>query len=52
MEDEIGVVETREGMFCTRILPDGREASVMPLLFGRARIVVGERMSDSVDDGW
>lgn len=40
----------REGP--NRLLPDGRELSVMPLTYGRARLVVGQPGSMFYDDGW
>jgi len=33
-------------------LPDNREATVIPLTFGRARITVGIRGSWAYEDGW
>jgi hypothetical protein len=35
-----------------KVLPDGRLADVEPLLFGRARLVVGPPASEYVDDAW
>lgn len=35
-----------------RIMPDGRVASVVPLTFGRARIVIGPSDLAVYDDGW
>lgn len=35
-----------------RDLPDGRRGWVIPLTFGRARIVVGPADSTFYDDGW
>lgn len=32
-----------DGNFATRQLPDGREVSVFPLTYGRARIGIGNR---------
>ena len=37
--------------FARKTLPDGRVAEVVPLFFGRARIVVGPG-AISVDDLW
>jgi hypothetical protein len=37
-------------MLAKKILPDGRQAEVMPLTFGRARIIVGDGVT--VDDSW
>jgi len=34
------------------ILPDGREVSVIPMTFNKARIVVGPPGSPFLDDGW
>lgn len=36
----------------SKILCDGREASVVPLTFGRARIIVGAKGAMVLDDGW
>lgn len=36
----------------SRLLPDGREVTVYPLTYGRARLVVGPPNSDFYDDGW
>jgi hypothetical protein len=36
----------------TRLLPDGREATIYPLLGGRARLGVGEAGGYSFDDVW
>jgi hypothetical protein len=33
-------------------LPDGKELTVIPLTYGRARLHVGERGSMFFDDGW
>ena len=33
-------------------MPDGREATVIPLTFGRARLTIGEVGSMFYDDGW
>jgi hypothetical protein len=38
--------------YARRILPDGREAVVSPLLFGRARLTVGPEGEDWVTDQW
>lgn len=35
-----------------RILPDGREAILFPLTYGRSRICVGEAGSAFFDDSW
>ncbi len=35
-----------------RLLPDGREVTVWPLTFGRARLVVGAAGKPWYDDGW
>jgi len=35
-----------------KILPDGREALLIPLLFGRSRITVGELDSSFIQDSW
>ncbi len=35
-----------------RTLPDGRGAWIVPLTFGRARIVIGPVDSNLLDDGW
>lgn len=35
----------------TRTLPDGRTISLIPLTFGRARLVIG-RGTETYDDGW
>jgi hypothetical protein len=41
------------GLAATRILPDGREAAVAPLLFNRGRLTVGERPgADAYDDAY
>lgn len=36
----------------TRLLPDGRELTVSPLLFGRARLRIGEAGAMVYDDAW
>lgn len=41
-----------DGSLYWRRLPDGREAVVYPLTFGRARIVVGEEGSQIYEDSW
>lgn len=35
-----------------KLLPDGRELSLLPLTYGRARLVVGPPDSPFYDDGW
>jgi hypothetical protein len=41
------------GAYLTWPLPDGRVADVIPLTFGRARIVVSATLTSVVyDDGW
>jgi len=42
----------RQTAYDERILPDGREAVVYPLTFGRARLVVGPADKDFYDDAW
>jgi hypothetical protein len=39
-------------MIIGKALPDGRVAEIAPLLFGRARILVGEPDSRFYDDAW
>lgn len=38
--------------YAERLLPDGREATVVPLTFGRARLTVGPAGGLTYDDGW
>jgi hypothetical protein len=35
-----------------RDLGDGREATIVPLTFGRARICIGPKGGPTYDDGW
>lgn len=35
-----------------KILPDGRQAAVVPLTFGRARLTAGPPERPWYDDGW
>jgi len=42
----------RDGALACRLLPDGRELTVYPLLFGRARLCIGSPDIDWYDDGW
>lgn len=35
-----------------KTMPDGRIGSVIPLTFGRARIVINKAGSWAYDDGW
>lgn len=45
--------ERYEGMLGHRLLPDGRELMVMPLTFGRARVVIyASQKSWVYDDGY
>jgi hypothetical protein len=39
-------------MMESKVLPDGRELSVVPLTFGRARIIVGRVGSYELEDGY
>jgi hypothetical protein len=39
-------------LFWQKDLPDGREVTVIPLTFGRARIHIGVKASLAYDDGW
>lgn len=41
-----------EGALASRVLPDGRQAMVVPLTFGRARLTVGPVGAGVYDDGW
>lgn len=42
-----------ETYYGQKLLPDGREISVIPLLFGRARLVISLHPGDlTYDDGW
>lgn len=41
-----------EGFLALRALGDGREAGVIPLTFGRARIVLRQAGAGWYDDGW
>lgn len=43
----------RSGYYLTRILSDGRVIDVVPLLFGRARIIISASLEDyGWTDGW
>lgn len=35
-----------------KLLPDGRELAILPLTYGRARLVVGPTGEPFYDDGW
>lgn len=39
-------------ILATKQLPGGREAYVIPLFFGRARLCVGKAGSMGLDDEW
>lgn len=39
-------------VYIARELEDGRELTVVPLTFGRARLHIGPRGGDWFDDGW
>lgn len=41
-----------EFLIASTILPDGREACLIPLSYGRARITVGPAGVWWLDDGW
>ena len=43
--------EVREGALFSLMLSDGREVSIYPLTFGRARLVVGPPNVGFYDDG-
>jgi hypothetical protein len=45
-------VETREGTLATLITPGGRELSVAPMTFGKARLCVGVPGDPCYEDGW
>lgn len=36
----------------SKLLPDGRELTIYPLTYGRARLVVGPPGEPFYDDGW
>ena len=38
--------------FAEKVFPDGRQAEVWPLTFGRARLVIGRQLWIGPDDGW
>lgn len=38
--------------YARRLFPGDREATVIPLTYGRARITIGEAGSDFYDDAW
>lgn len=40
------------GFVASRILPDGREAAVVPLLGGRGRLCIGPALASFYDDGY
>lgn len=42
----------RPDALAEQLLPDGREAVIYPLTFGRARLVVGPPGSAFYDDAW
>lgn len=42
----------REGSLATRLLEDGRELTVYPMTFGKARLCIGDPDSGMYDDGW
>lgn len=42
----------REGVLFEKLLPDGREVTIQPLSFGRARLTVGPAGAPWYDDGW
>jgi len=47
-----GILNER-GALLTRVLPDGRVIDVVPLTFGRARLIVSGSITDqSYADGW
>jgi hypothetical protein len=41
------------GAYLTRLLDDGRVIDVVPLIFGRARIILSRSLDDQTwSDGW
>ena len=42
----------RPGAIAERILPDGRQVVIYPLLYGAARLLVGAPDSGVADDEW
>jgi len=46
------MADARPGSLATRMLPDGRELVVYPLITGTARLVVGLPGACVYDDAW
>lgn len=42
----------REGAIGQRILPDGRELVLYPMLFGNSRLCIGEEGAPTFDNGY
>lgn len=42
----------KDGYLYKKLLTDGRQGVVMPMLFGKARIGVGPKDADWFDDNW
>ena len=36
----------------TRDLEDGRELAILPLTYGKAKLVIGRKGAPEYDDGW
>lgn len=46
------IIEGQEGVIAAKLMDDGRELTIAPMLFGKYRLHVSEVGSDFVDDGW